>query len=100
VNGTVLLWCVVDRDGAATRVEIIKPLDPELDRVSLETLKQWRFGPGHKGGTAVLVQIEVMMAFTMTNTKKSFWSGETALLTPSIRFCPQADAPLTLAPLG
>src|SRR5262245_27904765 len=58
VNGTVLLRCVVDRDGVPTRVQIIDTLDDELDRVSLESLKQWRFEPGQKDGEAVPVRID------------------------------------------
>ena len=80
VNGAVLLRCVVDRDGVPTRVEVIDALDGELDRVSLETLKQWRFEPGKKDGEAVLVQIDVAMGFSTetkakkeTKKKKSFW---------------------------
>lgn len=72
VTGTVLLRCVVDRDGVPTRVEIITPLDEELDRTSLEALKQWRFEPGRKDGQPVLVQLDIAMAFT-TQTKKSVW---------------------------
>ena len=45
VNGAVLLRCVVDRDGVPTRLEIIQSLDDELDRASLDALKQWRFAP-------------------------------------------------------
>jgi TonB family protein len=78
VNGTVFLRCVVDLDGVPTRLEIVKALDEELDRASLEAMKQWRFEPGQKDGKAVLVQIDVMMAFTTSNTKtpntkKSLW---------------------------
>ena len=69
VNGSLLLRCVVDRDGVPTRLEIVQSLDDELDRASLDALKQWRFTPGQKDGRAVLVQIDVTMAFT-TNTKK------------------------------
>jgi TonB family protein len=70
VNGAVLLRCVVDRDGVPTRLEIIQSLDDELDRASLDVLKQWRFAPGQREGTSVLVQIDVTMAFS-TNTKKT-----------------------------
>lgn len=80
VNGGVLLRCVVDRDGVPTRLEIINALDDELDRASMETLKQWRFEPGRKNGEAVLVQIDVTMAFstgtdktTGAEKKKSVW---------------------------
>jgi len=79
VNGAVLLRCVVDRDGVPTRLEIINALDDELDRASVDTLKQWRFEPGRKNGEAVLVQIDVTIAFSMETEKatgekkKSVW---------------------------
>src|SRR5688500_1953619 len=69
VNGAVLLRCVSDLDGVPSHLEIIKALDDELDRASLETLKQWRFEPGQKDGKSVLVQIDVMMAFSTPGTK-------------------------------
>jgi TonB family protein len=79
VSGAILLRCVIDLDGVPTRLEIVKALDGELDRASLETLKQWRFEPGQKDGKAVLVQIDVTIAFSTPNTKtpntkKSLWS--------------------------
>jgi TonB family protein len=78
VNGTLLLRCVVDRDGIPTRLEIVESLDDELDRASLEALKQWRFTPGQKNGEAVLVQVDVAMGFSTptenaTGKKKSLW---------------------------
>ncbi len=79
VNGTVLLRCVVDRDGVPTRLQIIDALDDELDQVSVNALKQWRFEPGRKDGEAVLVQIDVAIGFSTpkdkrTEKKKSLWS--------------------------
>lgn len=78
VSGAVLLRCVVDQDGMPTGVRIIDALDEELDRVSLDALKQWRFEPGRKDGEVVRVQIDVVMAFsTPTDNskekKKSPW---------------------------
>lgn len=65
VTGSVLLQCVVDRAGVPTNLEVIESLDEELDRASLNALKQWRFEPGKKDGKAVLVRVEVKMAFTL-----------------------------------
>jgi TonB family protein len=78
VNGAVLLRCVVDRDGVPTRLEIVQSLDDELDQASLNVLKQWRFAPGQREGQSVLVQVDVMMAFSTdtkknTQTKKNLW---------------------------
>ena len=72
VNGAVLLRCVVDRDGVPTRLEIVQPLDQEIDMASLDALRQWRFEPGQRDGKAVLVEVSVTMAFT-SKMKKSFW---------------------------
>ena len=50
VTGVVLLQCVVDRDGVPTSLEVVRPLDEDLDQVGLRTLRQWRFEPGGKTG--------------------------------------------------
>ena len=70
VAGSVLLQCIVDRDGVPTNVEIIKPLDEDLDRVASNALRQWRFEPGRKEGRAVLVQIQVEMSFSIGKRKR------------------------------
>ncbi len=65
VTGAVLLQCVVNREGVPTNLEVVQSLDQDLDQAGLEALKKWRFEPGKKDGKAVLVRIEVKMAFTM-----------------------------------
>jgi TonB family protein len=65
VTGTVLLECVVTRDGTASRVEVVRPLDADLDRAAVRALEQWRFSPGTKGGQPVAVRVQVEMAFTL-----------------------------------
>lgn len=66
VTGAVLLQCVVDREGIPTNIEVVQSLDGDLDQEALKALNEWRFEPGMKNGKAVLVQIQVKMAFTMT----------------------------------
>ena len=70
VAGSVLLQCIVDRDGVTTNVEIIRPLDEDLDQVALKALRQWRFEPGRKEGRPVLVQIQVEMSFSIGKRKR------------------------------
>ena len=70
VSGTVLLQCVVDRDGVPTNVEVVRPLDEDLDQAGLEALRRWRFEPGRKDGKTVLVQIQVEMAFSIGKRKR------------------------------
>jgi TonB family protein len=73
VTGAVLLQCVVDREGVPTNIEVVQSLDESLDEAALKALQQWRFEPGKKDGKAVLVQIDVKMAFTMVAKRKRWW---------------------------
>ncbi len=75
VTGVVLLQCVVDRDGVPTSLEVVRPLDEDLDQVGLRTLRQWRFEPGRKDGRPVLVQIQVEMAFSIGKSRRWRWLG-------------------------
>ena len=63
--GTVLLDCVVSRNGTVSRVKVLRPLDVDLDRAAVRALEQWRFSPGTKGGKPVAVRVQVEMAFTL-----------------------------------
>jgi TonB family protein len=73
VSGAVLLQCVVDREGVPTNIEVVQSLDESLDEVARKALQQWRFEPGKKDGKAVLVQIDVKMAFTTMAKRKRWW---------------------------
>jgi protein TonB len=65
LTGTVLLESVVTRDGTASRVKVVRPLDADLDRAAVRALEQWRFSPGTKGGKPVAVRVQVETAFTL-----------------------------------
>ena len=54
-------------------LEVVQSLDESLDEVARKALQQWRFEPGKKDGQAVLVQIDVKMAFTMVAKRKRWW---------------------------
>lgn len=65
VEGKVVLACVVDREGIPQSVTVVKPLDDEIDQVSVRALKRWRFEAGTKAGKPVSVRIFVEMSFSM-----------------------------------
>jgi TonB family protein len=52
-------------DGTVGAVRVTKPLDRELDREAMGTVKQWRFAPALKDGAPVSVVIDVEMSFTL-----------------------------------
>jgi TonB family protein len=43
VEGEVVLRVTVDQDGRVTNVQVLKPLDPEVDRAAAQALGQWTF---------------------------------------------------------
>ena len=77
VTGAVLLRCVVDREGVPTSLEVVRPLDEDLDRVALEAFREWRFEPGTKDGRPVFVQIEVEMVFSIGKRNRWGWLNPT-----------------------
>lgn len=65
VQGTVLMKCVVKRDGKPGDITVTKSLEPTLDEAAVAALKQWEFEPGKKDGAAVAVRVAIEMTFTL-----------------------------------
>ena len=60
-QGTIVISAIVDTDGIAKNIKVMRPLGLGLDEKAIEAIKKWRFRPGVKNGkpVAVLVTIEV-----------------------------------------
>ena len=60
-SGTVLLKIVVDVDGKAKDIELMKSLGLGLDEQAVLAIQQWKFKPGERDGVpaAVMAQVEV-----------------------------------------
>ena len=65
VQGAVSLQAVVLKDGTIGEVRVTRPLDRQLDRAAIDTLKEWRFTPALKDGAPVEAIIDVDMSFTL-----------------------------------
>jgi TonB family protein len=67
VQGTVLLECVVQKDGSVGDVQVIRSLDSAfgLDGEAIKAAKQWRFAPGTRMGEPVPVLITIELTFTL-----------------------------------
>lgn len=53
-GATLQLEFYVGADGVPTRFNIVQPtLDPRLSHQIIDTIKTWRFSPGHQDGVAV-----------------------------------------------
>ncbi|MBZ5722734.1 MAG: energy transducer TonB [Acidobacteriia bacterium] len=65
LQGTVVLWVVVGKDGRVRNIRVAQTLGMGLDEKAIEAVSKWRFVPGHKDGKPVPVQINVEVAFRL-----------------------------------
>jgi bla regulator protein blaR1 len=65
IEGTVLLGVVIETDGLAHDISVIKSLDPGLDRAAAEAIQQWHFAPGTRQGEPVAVRATIEVNFKL-----------------------------------
>ena len=65
VEGEVLLELVVGPDGGVSDVRVLRPLGAGLDEQAVAAVRQWRFAPARRLGTAVAVIVEVAVEFRL-----------------------------------
>jgi TonB family protein len=64
-SGTVLLSVVVDQEGRARDIHVLKSLGMGLDEKAIETVRKWKFKPRMKGGQAVNVRAQIEVNFRL-----------------------------------
>jgi TonB family protein len=67
IEGWNKVEAIVLPDGTVSDVKMVHSLDPTygLDRVTVESVKQWKFKPGMKDGQPVAVRVTIKNAFTL-----------------------------------
>jgi len=65
LNGTVVLWLNVDRDGKVASVKILRPLGLGLDDHAVETVMKWRFKPATRDGEPFPVLVSAEVSFRL-----------------------------------
>jgi len=65
IQGTCILWLIVDAEGHPRDIRVVRGLGYGLDAKALETVKQWRFQPARKDGQPVNVQVSVEVGFRL-----------------------------------
>jgi TonB family protein len=68
IEGTVKLKLIVAPDGRAKDIEVVKPLDPELDINAIAAVADWIFKPGTRNGEPVAVDTTVDVSFNLLKT--------------------------------
>lgn len=64
-QGTVMLAIVVDTDGKAKNIRVVRPLGMGLDEKAVEAVGKWKFKPGQKDGRPVAVMANVEVNFRL-----------------------------------
>jgi len=64
-SGTVLIQLVVDPDGKARNIKVVRSLGLGLDEKAMEAVAKWKFKPGMKNGSAVPVIATIEVNFRL-----------------------------------
>ena len=64
VKGEVILYAIIRKDGSIDSIQIVKSLDPLLDRNAINAFAQWTFKPGTRAGAPVDIEAVVHVPFT------------------------------------
>jgi TonB family protein len=74
LEGKVILFVVVDENGKARDMKVIRSLGLGLDEKAIEAVGQWTFQPGMKDGQVVAVQATIEVNFRILNKRaKGDW---------------------------
>jgi protein TonB len=63
--GTVMLSVVIDPDGNATEIKLVRGLGKGLDEKAVECVQKWHFKPGMRNGEPVSVKATVEINFRL-----------------------------------
>jgi len=63
VEGEVVLYAVIRRDGSVDSIQLVRGIDEQLDANAMEALSQWKFRPATRQGTPVDLEAIVHIPF-------------------------------------
>jgi protein TonB len=68
IEGEVVLYAIIRKDGSVDSVQIVRGLDPRLDKAAMDALAQWKFQPGARAGEPVDLEAVVHVPFEYRKT--------------------------------
>jgi len=63
VEGEVILYAVIRKDGSVGSIQLVHGVDPELDKDAMEAFARWKFRPGARDGVPVDLEAVVYIPF-------------------------------------
>ena len=63
VKGEVVLYAIIRKDGSVDSIQIVRGLDPQLDRNAIDAFKQWTFLPATRAKAPVDAEVVIHVPF-------------------------------------
>jgi len=63
VDGEVILYAIIRKDGSVDSIQLVRGVDPRLDKYAIEALAQWQFHPATRDGTPTDIEAVVHIPF-------------------------------------
>jgi len=70
VKGEVVLYAIVRKDGTVDSIQIVRRLEPQLDRNAIAALEQWKFRPGTSAGVPADFEGVIYVPFSYENPRE------------------------------
>jgi TonB family protein len=69
VEGEVVLYAVIRRDGSVDSIQLVHGIDEQLDANAMEALSQWKFRPAARQGSPVELEAIVHIPFRLRSDR-------------------------------
>lgn len=63
VQGDVILYAIIRKDGSVDSVQLLKGIEPRLNQNAMEALVRWKFRPAERRGEPVELEAVVTIPF-------------------------------------
>ncbi|MGA3295758.1 MAG: TonB family protein [Candidatus Acidiferrales bacterium] len=70
VQGEVVLYAIIRKDGSVDSIQIVRGIEPQLDRNAIAALAKWKFRPGTREGVPVDLEAVVHIPFLYRNPRE------------------------------
>jgi TonB family protein len=71
IEGEVILYAVIRRDGSVDSIQLVRGIDEQLDANAMDALSHWKFHPASKEGEPVELEAIVHIPFRLPESFKN-----------------------------
>jgi len=69
IEGEVLLYAVIRRDGGIGEAKVMRGIDERLDQSALDAIRKWQFKPASRDGEPIAVEALFSIPFQLSGLK-------------------------------